>query len=84
MQRAGLSVPVRVEAGRDGYGENTVVWVPDNLDPNVYSVPHRPLPTRSHTVTITNVLIGGPPHSFQYNVTVFDPDTPPPGTTFTL
>ncbi len=77
MQRNGAAVPVRQEQVVTGYGENTIVWVPDNLDASAYSQPTAPSADTTSTVTLTNVLINGTPQTFSYSVTVFDPDTAP-------
>ncbi len=77
MQRNGAAVPVRQEQVVTGYGENTIVWVPDNLDASAYSQPTAPAADTTSTVTLTNVLINGAPQTFSYSVTVFDPDTAP-------
>jgi uncharacterized protein YkwD len=77
MQRNGAAVPVRLEQVVTGYGENTIVWVPDNLDASAYLQPTAPAVDTTSTVTLTNVLVGGAPRTFSYSVTVFDPDTAP-------
>jgi hypothetical protein len=77
MQRNSAAVPVRLEQVVTGYGENTIVWVPDNLDASSYYVPSAPAADTTSSVTLTNVLIGGVPQTFSYSVTVFDPDTAP-------
>ena len=77
MQRNGAAVPVRQEQVVTGYGENTIVWVPDNLDASAYFQPTAPAVDTTSTVTLTNVLISGAPQTFSYSVTVFDPDTAP-------
>jgi uncharacterized protein YkwD len=79
MQRGGQSVPVRLESLHSGYGENTLVWVPDNLDANEYN----PLLTAPNgdvttTVTVSNVRVGGVPQTFSYQVTAFNPLVPGP------
>src|ERR1035437_7886356 len=77
MERNGAAVPVRLELVVTGYGENTLVWVPDNLDASSYYQPAAPAADTTSTVTLTNVLINGAAHTFSYSVTVFDPDTAP-------
>ncbi len=73
MHRNGASVPVRLETVANGFGENTIVWVPDNLDANAFFQPTPPASDTTSSVTISNVIIGGVPQSFSYSVTVFDP-----------
>ena len=75
MQRNGAAVPVRQEQVATGYGENTLVWVPDNLDASAYFQPTAPAADTTSTVTLTNVRINGVPQTFPYSVTVFDPDS---------
>lgn len=73
MTRNGSPVSVALEPVATGYGENTLVWVTDNID---VSSPYTPSPPASDTVnavTINNVMIGGTPHTFNYQVIVFDP-----------
>ena len=76
MRKNGSAVPVRLETVYVGYGENTLVWVPDNLDPSVLDSIPRPSADTVYAVTVGNVRIGGTPRSFAYSVTIFDPQTP--------
>jgi len=79
MQTDGVSVPVTVEAVEDGYGENTVVWMPQGLsDGHEWE---RPQNDTAYTVTIENVRIDGAPRSFAYEVIVFDPEVSTPSST---
>ncbi len=71
--RNGAAVPVRLEAVANGYGENTIVWVPDNLDASQYVQLTPPAQDTTSVVTINGVLISGVATSFTYSVTVFDP-----------
>ncbi len=73
MTTGGNSVPVQLEQVHDGYGENTIVWVPDGLDPASGSSFPNPGGDKTYTVTISNVKVSGTPTSFTYNVTLFDP-----------
>ncbi|MEO7650145.1 MAG: DUF4214 domain-containing protein [Bryobacteraceae bacterium] len=75
LQRNGSPVPVRLETVIPGYGENSIVFVPDNLDANQFVVPTAPVSDITTNVTINNVLIQGQPRTFSYAVTVFDPAT---------
>ncbi len=81
LRRGALTVPVRLEALDTGYGDSTIVWVPDNLDANAYFQPVPPESDITSSVTISNAVINGVPKSFSYSVTVFDPD-PGPGANF--
>lgn len=84
MIRDGASLPVRLEQLKPDYGspsmigENTLVWIPDNMDTNSTDSFPRPAADAPYTVTVGNVLIGGAPRSFSYTVTLFDPETPGP------
>ena len=81
MTKNGGAVPVELEPLFNGYGENTIVWVPENLDGDA-SVNLWPRPTSdvNYTVNINNVIIDGTATNFSYDVTVFDPGTVGPGT----
>jgi len=73
MTRNGSPVSVALEPVATGYGENTLVWVTDNID---VSSPYTPSPPGSDTVnavTINDVMIGGTSQNFNYQVIVFDP-----------
>ncbi|RIK81975.1 MAG: hypothetical protein DCC67_07690 [Planctomycetota bacterium] len=72
MTQDGAPIAVRKEQVRNGYGENTLVWVPKNLRED-YVVP-QPARDEVYRVTIDNVLIDDAPRSFEYTVTIFDPD----------
>jgi uncharacterized repeat protein (TIGR01451 family) len=77
MQRSGSAIPVRLETVQNGYGENTLVWIPDNQDPSAYPQLTPPASDTPYLVSISNVIIGGNPQNFSYTVTIFDPDTDP-------
>jgi uncharacterized protein YkwD len=71
MTSGGANVPLSVATVVNGYGENTVVWIPNGMnDGSIW--PHPAADTTYH-VTIQNVVIGGQARSFAYDVTVFDP-----------
>ena len=70
MQRAGTNVPVTLETQAQGYGDNTIVWVPQGISA---SAPSRDV---SYTVTMSNVVVGGKSQLFTYSVTIIDPDVP--------
>lgn len=76
MTRNGSPVSVRLEPVENGYGENTIVWIPDGQDPNVFPATQPVGSDVQYVVNVSNVLIGGVPRNFTYNVTVFDPDVP--------
>ena len=58
---------------QNGYGENTLVWIPLGL--NDSSLWPKPTADTIYHVTVNNVIISGTPHSFSYDVTIFDPAT---------
>ncbi len=80
MTRDGTGVPVALEPATNGYGENTLVWIPDGLDTSSTTPHERPSADVAYEVTVSNVAIGGQPQSFSYSVIVFDPDTAGPDT----
>jgi hypothetical protein len=73
MTENGKAVTTAKELVMNGYGENTLVWIPKGLD----SFASWPQPAKDtvYRVTITDVKISGSPRSFTYLVTVFDPAT---------
>jgi|GEM_PF-752049 len=76
----GVAIPVTLEMITTGYGENTLVWYPFNLDltqPYAWPVPAA---DTMYAVTLQNVRLGGTPTNFSYTVTVFDPTVPGPDT----
>jgi hypothetical protein len=74
MTSNGQTVPVNRHNVVDGFGENTLVWIPNNL--NNGDDWERPDADSTYTVQISNVQIGGQSRTFTYEVTIFDPDTP--------
>jgi len=75
MQRNGGAVAVQLESPLTGYGENTLVWEPDNIDGNVSTHWPAPLVDTPITVTVSQVMVGGVSTTFTYIVTVFDPNS---------
>jgi hypothetical protein len=74
IQRGGTNVPVLVQSRTEnGFGDNTIIWVPNNLDPNTGDAWAKPSADDPWTVTVSNVLTNGTPASFTYTVTIFDP-----------
>jgi hypothetical protein len=74
MTRDGVSIPVAVAPVTNGYGENTLVWTPDNLDATSSAPLARPSADSTYDVTVSNVVINGTAQTFNYSVIVFDPD----------
>jgi hypothetical protein len=71
MTSNGNSVPVKRETVHDGYGENTIVWIPKNM--NDSDVWQKPVADETYLVSIQNAIVNGVQKSFEYTVTVFDP-----------
>jgi hypothetical protein len=74
ITRSGQPVDVTLEPIVNGYGENTLVWVPDGLNPASYpGTWPPPQEETSYDVEIWDVRIGGSYTDFSYQVTIFDP-----------
>ncbi|WP_338845613.1 DUF4214 domain-containing protein [Massilia sp. W12] len=72
MTENGKSIAVRQEALANGYGENTLVWLPGAYSDGMRWA--KPAADTVYQVTLSNVLVGGQARSFSYSVTVFDPE----------
>ena len=70
MRRAGTNVSLTPEAQAQGYGDNTIVWVPQGIPTSA------PLGDTTYSVTVSNVVVSGQPQAFTYAVTIIDPDVP--------
>ncbi|MHB1296041.1 MAG: CAP domain-containing protein [Anaerolineae bacterium] len=71
MSANGADIPVSVSPIVDGYGDNTLLWVPMGLgDGAVWPCPSGD--TR-YRVTVGNVRVDGATRTFTYDVVVFDP-----------
>ncbi len=68
MSRDGIAIPVTLAPVVSGYGEPTLVWLP--TDATLGSAPASDV---TYNVTVRDVVIGGSPRTFDYQVTVFDP-----------
>ena len=78
MSSNGVDVAVSKEAVEGSIGENTLVWHPSSLDPaqpQPYSWP-RPAADTVYNISVQNVSGSGVPSSFNYQVTVIDPQVP--------
>ena len=71
MTENGANIPVTCYSPVNGYGENTLVWIRAGANDGSYW-PKPPADT-TYIVTVSNVVIGSSPRSFQYTVIVFDP-----------
>lgn len=76
MSSDGTSIPVSLEPQAQGYGENTIVWIWNNLDATGPISPVAPAHDTTVTVNVDNVMISGSPQSFTYHVTIFNPSQP--------
>ncbi|MCG6860453.1 MAG: CAP domain-containing protein [Chromatiaceae bacterium] len=77
MTKDGIPVPIVTETVVNGYGEPTIVWVPDGLNANSYSTSWpQPAGDTTYTVTLGNISAGGGTIQETYDVTVFDPSVP--------
>ena len=70
MQRAGTNVALTIEAQAQGYGDNTIVWVPQGVPTSA------PAADVTYSVTVSNVVVSGQSRVFTYNVTILDPNIP--------
>ncbi len=65
------SIRTVVDPPFSGYGENTLVWIPQNLATGGQWP--RPTADTSFTVNVRNAKVGGQVRNFAYTVVVFDP-----------
>jgi hypothetical protein len=77
MKSNGVPVSVTIQPYRTGYGEDTLVWYPTDLDPTSSSTvfPFSGADT-AYSVTISNAQTSSGTVSITYDVTVFDPAIP--------
>ncbi len=77
MSLNGAAMPVRLEVVANGYGENTLVWIPNGLsDGASWPEPASDQPVR---VIVNNVIVNGAARSFDYTVTIIGlPQSQPP------
>ncbi len=73
MSSGGSNLSVAIYKPQNGFGENTLLWIPMGLNDGA-SWPKPSADTVYH-VTVNNVIISGTPHNFSYDVTIFDPAT---------
>lgn len=71
MQRAGTDVTLTLEPMSQGYGDNTIVWVPQGVPTSI------PASDLTYVVTVSNVVVSSQARLFTYQVTLIDPDTAP-------
>ena len=71
MVSGGNNLAVSLAPVANGYGENTLVWVPAGLSDGAPWP--KPQADTAYTVTIHHVIIAGQSRDFSYTVTVFAP-----------
>ncbi len=71
MVSGGVNLPISQAGLSNGYGENTIVWIPNNMSDGA----NWPTPAAdtTYSVTLQNVKINGQSRTFHYDVTAFDP-----------
>ncbi|MFD3164508.1 CAP domain-containing protein [Herpetosiphon sp. NSE202] len=72
MRQGSTTIPVTKETVANGYGENTIVWIPQGY--NHSSSWGNPGADTTYTITIGNVIVNSQTLSFTYNVTVINPN----------
>lgn len=72
MRQGNTTIPVTKETIATGYGENTVVWIPQGYSNG--STWNQPSADTTYTITISNVVVNSQTRSFTYNVTVINPN----------
>lgn len=78
MSTNGVNIPVTKEPVQNGAGENTLVWYPTGLNTSSHYDWPRPAVDTVYSVNVQGVTGSGVPASFNYTVTVFDPQVPGP------
>ena len=73
MSGPGGAIPVTKEPLANGFGDNTIVFLPTGIS---YA---QPAADTTYTITISNIGGAGVPPNIQYMVTVIDPASAPPG-----
>ncbi len=78
MTENGIDIPTKLEPVSNGFGENTLVWIPGNYVDGMSWM--RPNADTVYQVTVSNVKLNGQIYSVTYPVTVFDPEQDAVGT----
>jgi hypothetical protein len=73
MTGPGGAIAVTKEPLQNGFGDNTLVWLPTGV---AYT---QPAADTTYTITISGIAGAGVPASITYTVTVIDPDVAAPG-----
>ncbi len=75
MTRNGTPISTFIEAGNQSLGnEVTLVWLYDGKSGNDLASHDKPSADVDYEVTVAGVNVGGSTRTFNYTVTVFDPD----------
>ena len=72
MSSSGSALPVSQYPVVDGFGENTLVWIPMGLSDG--AAWPQPAEDTTYSVNIQDVLISGQSRNFEYTVIVFAPE----------
>lgn len=75
MASNGVAMSVTQQSYVTGYGENTLVWYPTELDPTTETAFPFGGTDTVYAITVGNVATSAGTKTFTYNVTVFDPAT---------
>ena len=67
MTRGGSPVSLQLEQLHQGFGDNTIVWVPAGMPPG------RPTSDQLYDVSVNGVRVGGSTRNFSYQVKIIDP-----------
>jgi len=67
MSKNGSPLSLTVNTVVNGYGENTLVWEPND---NFFSAPSADV---TYQVAVNNVMVNGTSQNFSYTVTMIDP-----------
>ena len=71
MSSGGKAISVALAPLANGFGENTLVWIPAGM--NHSAAWPKPNADTKYTVTVSNVSIGGKARSFTYAVVIINP-----------
>lgn len=71
IQQGGQTLPVKIDSTTGGFGDRSMVFIPNNLDSNASWA--RPTSDTAYQVSINNVMVGGVARNYSYTVTVMDP-----------
>lgn len=66
------TVNLTLETVQNGYGNNTIVWVPQTSQ-----IPLQSAHDEKFTVTVSNVVVNNVPQSYTYDVFIIQPSHPP-------